>query len=110
MNDANETDRLRALVTLMREGGLTRLALSDGTVLERPPVSPLEAALGARKASGASSADDPEDGDEEKEEAHERDMRGEWDSYWGRMLASSGGGAPAFPGPEKAQRFLSGRH
>lgn len=115
MEAPNETDRLRALVALMREGGLTRLALADGTVLERPATSPLEAAaLIARQAtSAAASAGDDDldemDAEEKRAEAEERDAEQEWTAYWRRMLASSGTAIPAFPGIEKANNFLARR-
>jgi hypothetical protein len=113
LDDANEAERLRALVTLMRDGGLTRLVLPDGTTLERPPMSPIEMALAARQASSAASEDDDldeMDRDERAKEREEADTESAWNSYWSRMTASSGSGIPKYPGVEKASKFLGARH
>lgn len=113
MEAPNETDRLRALVALMREGGLTRLALADGTVLERPLSAVEAAALVARQATSAAApaADDLDelDAEEKRAEAEEKDAEADWNAYWRRMTASSGSGIPAFPGVAKATNFLSRR-
>lgn len=90
----------------MREFGLTRLALPDGLVCERPELSPLERAVASDEAKPA--ADDDDDGID-AEERHTKTVASQWHDYWGRMLASSGGPVPAFPGVDQAQRFLGAR-
>ena len=111
MADPNEVDRLRALVALMREGGMTRLALTDGTVLERDPeVAKFE--LATREAPTEPripAAPDTRDDEEKKADAEKDERRSieqEWNAWWARATRSSGAGIPPFPGPDKASRFL----
>ena len=108
MADSEEIGRLRALGALLREEGWTRLSLRDGTVIERPPPSPLEQAAAAARSSSLSSDDDDDD-EVATEERAERELEGRWRSYWERVTASSGAPVPSFPGPEQAMRFLGSR-
>lgn len=92
----------------MREFGVTRLALADGTVIERPPTSPLERALTTEKSPQARVADDPDD-DQDDEDAAKRALERAWDEKWSRITAASGAAIPNFPGVEQARAFL-GEH
>lgn len=90
----------------MQEGGLTRLVLPDGTILERPAATPLERAV--RQA--VSVGDDDAERDEiAEEERAERDLEKQWRAYWSRATASSGADIPPFPGADQASRFFNGR-
>lgn len=102
-----EPNRLRALLTLMREFGATKVVTPDGFVLERPPLSPLEAAVvRAQHVPTAASTDDDVDEDLDAEEAEEQSLRAQWTEYWQRLTLSSGASIPAFPGRERALRLL----
>lgn len=91
----------------MREGGLTRLALADGTTLERPPPSPLErAAMAVAKAAGSGPGEEEDDDELAEEERAERDLKDQWSDYWGRMTRASGAACPPFPGVETAASFF----
>lgn len=105
MVEPNEADRLRALLSLMREFQVTEMVTPDGYTLRTPVfASPLVAALAA---SSHSQKDDDDDGDEVAvEERAGRDLRKAWERHWERASRSSGSGVPAYPGDETASRFL----
>lgn len=110
MDGTTEPDRLRALLTLMRELGATRIVTPDGLTIERPPLSPLEAAAAfsvgqSTKGTAAASRDDVDE-DIDGEERTEKDLRARWDEYWQRLTLSSNAGVPPFPGADKALRML----
>lgn len=108
MSEGDDVSRLRALVGVMVEGGLTRLTSPDGYVLERPEPTPLERAM--RAAPPASKEDDVDDDDIlEKEEREERSLRERWNAHWERATLSSGAATPPFPGAETAIRFFGAR-
>lgn len=94
----------------MREFGATRLALPNGLILERPPVSPLEAAAvvaaSQKKAAKTTAAPGEEPDDDEGEEAQEKALKARWAEHWQRLTLSSGAPIPSFPGREKALRML----
>ncbi len=107
MVDPNEADRLRALLAVMRESGVTRLVTPDGFVLERPARSPIEEAIAARanaSTTAKSTTDDDEDLDGEEEA--EKATAERWNEFWSRATRSSGAPVPRFPGVEKAAAFL----
>jgi hypothetical protein len=105
-----DVDRLRALSALMREFGVTKLVTPDGYSIERPPLSPLEAAVSTTPVGTASSrAEDEEDREIEAEAKAEKDLVSRWESFWGQVARSSGAPIPEFPGPDKASQFLA-RH
>lgn len=106
----DEANRLRALLTLMREFGATKVVTADGLIVERPPLSPLELHLAAAAPStGAAGSEpasrEPED-DDVGEEAKIAELKEAWREHWARFTASSGSHIPEFPGLERAEKFL----
>lgn len=91
----------------MRDGGLTRLVLADGTTLERPPESPLE--MAARFAATGEREDEDDVDEIAEEERIAKSLKEEWSNFWGRTTAASGGFIPPFPGPDVASRFFRDR-
>lgn len=106
MGEGDDVSRLRAILGVMVDGGLTRLVLADGTTLERPAPSPFEAA--ARAVAEAGRPDDHDD-DEDDEEKRDRALEEAWSDYWTRATRSSGGMVPPYPGADTAMRFFGSR-
>jgi hypothetical protein len=106
---SEETDRLRALLAVMREFGVTKLVTPDGYILEAPPLTPLEQALASAKQDAKTSKANDDDEDLDGDEKREESLQAEWNEFWSRATRSSGAPIPRFPGADKAAAFLA-RH